>query len=291
MKISASLVKQLRDKTGAGMMDCKNALVETAGDIDQAIDWLREKGISKAAKKADRIAAEGLCNVLVKGNEAVILELNSETDFVAKNKEFLALLDTLANAILDSDATNTEEALKIDVDGRNIERVLIDATAKIGEKFSLRNVSKHTVSGNEVFGAYKHMGGRIVTLVVLEDGNADLAKDIAMHVAAINPTYLDQTDISEEVINHEREILTKEALNEGKPANIVEKMVVGRLNKYLKEICLVNQPFVKNPDLTVDKFMKENNSKIVSFLRVEVGTGIEKRVEDFASEVASVVGK
>ena len=291
MKISASLVKQLRDKTGAGMMDCKNALVETAGDIDQAIDWLREKGISKAAKKADRIAAEGLCNVLVKGNEAVILELNSETDFVAKNKEFLALLDTLANAILDSDATNTEEALKIDVDGRDIDRVLIDATAKIGEKFSLRNVSKHTVSGNEVFGAYKHMGGRIVTLVVLEDGNADLAKDIAMHVAAINPTYLDQTDISEEVINHEREILTKEALNEGKPANIVEKMVVGRLNKYLKEICLVNQPFVKNPDLTVDKFMKENNSKIVSFLRVEVGTGIEKRVEDFASEVASVVGK
>ena len=291
MKISASLVKQLRDKTGAGMMDCKNALVETAGDIDQAIDWLREKGISKAAKKADRIAAEGLCNVLVKGNEAVILELNSETDFVAKNKEFLALLDTLANAILDSDATNTEEALKIDVDGRDIERVLIDATAKIGEKFSLRNVSKHTVSENEVFGAYKHMGGRIVTLVVLEDGNSDLAKDIAMHVAAINPTYLDQTDISEEVINHEREILTKEALNEGKPANIVEKMVVGRLNKYLKEICLVNQPFVKNPDLTVDKFMKENNSKIVSFLRVEVGTGIEKRVEDFASEVASVVGK
>ncbi len=291
MKISASLVKQLRDKTGAGMMDCKNALVETAGDIDQAIDWLREKGISKAAKKADRIAAEGLCNVVVRGNEAVVLELNSETDFVAKNKEFLALLDTLANAILDSDATNTEEALKVDVDGRNIERVLIDATAKIGEKFSLRNVSKHTVSGNKVFGSYKHMGGRIITLVVLEDGNVDLAKDIAMHVAAINPTYLDQTDISEEVINHEREILTKEALNEGKPANIVEKMVVGRLNKYLKEICLVNQPFVKNPDLTVDKFMKENNSKIVSFLRVEVGTGIEKRVEDFASEVASVVGK
>ncbi len=291
MKISASLVKQLRDKTGAGMMDCKKALTETAGDMDQAIDWLREKGISKAAKKADRIAAEGLCNVVVRGNQAVMLELNSETDFVAKNKEFLELLETIANAVLDSDATNTEEALKVDVDGRNVERIVMDATAKIGEKFSLRNVSKHTVSDNEVFGAYKHMGGRIVTLVVLEDGNADLAKDMAMHVAAINPKYLDQTQISEEVINHEREMLTKEALNEGKPANIVEKMVVGRLNKYLKEICLVNQPFVKNPDLTVDKFMKENNSKIKSFLRLEVGEGIEKRVEDFASEVASVVNK
>lgn len=289
MKISASLVKQLRDKTGAGMMDCKKALTETAGDIDQAIDWLREKGISKAAKKADRIAAEGLCNVLVKGNKAVLLELNSETDFVAKNKEFLALLDTLANSILDSNATNTEEALKIDVDGRDIERLLIDATAKIGEKFSLRNVSLHTIADNEVFGAYKHMGGRIVTLVVLEDGNANLAKDIAMHVAAINPLYLDRSQISQEVIDHENHILTQEALNEGKPANIVEKMVVGRLNKYLKEICLLNQPFVKNPDLTVEKFMKENNSKIKSFLRLEVGVGIEKRVEDFAAEVASVV--
>lgn len=291
MKISASLVKELRVKTGAGMMDCKNALTETAGDIEQAIDWLREKGISKAAKKADRIAAEGLCNVIVKGNEAVVFELNSETDFVAKNKEFLGLLDTIGNAILDSDATNTEEALKVNVDGRDIERVLIDATAKIGEKFSLRRVSIHTVSGNEVFGSYKHMGGRIVTLVVLEDGNADIAKDIAMHVAAINPLYLDQSQISADVIEHEKEVLTNEALNEGKPANIVEKMVVGRLNKYLKEICLVNQPFVKNPDLTVDKFMKENNSKIKSFLRLGVGEGIEKRVEDFAAEVASVVKK
>jgi len=291
MKISASLVKQLRDKTGAGMMDCKKALTETAGDIDQAIDWLREKGISKAAKKADRIAAEGLCNVVVKGNQAVMLELNSETDFVAKNKEFLGLLDTIANAVLDSDATNTEEALKVNVDGRDVERIVIDATAKIGEKFSLRRVSKHTISGNEVFGSYKHMGGRIVTLVVLEEGNVDLAKDIAMHVAAINPKYLDQTQISQDVIDHEKDMLTKEALLEGKPANIVEKMVVGRLNKYLKEICLLNQPFVKNPDLTVDKFMKENNSKIKSFLRLEVGEGIDKKVEDFASEVASVVNK
>jgi elongation factor Ts len=290
MKISASLVKQLRDKTGAGMMDCKKALTETDGDIEAAVEMLKEKGISKAAKKADRIAAEGLCNVVVKGNEAVMLELNSETDFVAKNKEFLGLLDTLANAILDSDANNTEEALKVNVDGRDVERVIVDATAKIGEKFSLRRVSKHSISGNEIFGAYKHMGGRIVTLVVLEDGTPELAKDIAMHVAAINPKYLDQSLISEEVIEQKRKELTEEALEEGKPANIVEKMVVGRLNKYLKEICLVNQPFVKNPDLTVDKFMKENNSKVKSFLRLEVGEGIEKRVEDFAAEVAATVG-
>jgi elongation factor Ts len=289
MKISASLVKQLREKTGAGMMDCKRALTETGGDIEAAVEMLKEKGISKAAKKADRIAAEGLCNVIVRGNDAVMLELNSETDFVAKNKEFLALLDTLANAILDSDASTTEEALKVDVNGVDIERVIVDATAKIGEKFSLRNVSRHSVSGNELFGAYKHMGGRIVTLVVLEDGTAELAKDMAMHVAAINPKYLDQSLISQEVIDQKKKELTEEALEEGKPANIVEKMVIGRLNKYLKEICLVNQPFVKNPDLTVDKYMKENNSKVKSFLRLEVGEGIEKRVEDFAAEVAATV--
>ena len=289
MKISASLVKQLREKTGAGMMDCKRSLTETDGDIELAVEMLKEKGISKAAKKAERIAAEGLCNLLVKGNEAVMLELNSETDFVAKNKEFLGLLDTLASAILDSDATNTEEALKVDVDGRDIERVIIDATAKIGEKFSLRRVSKHTISGNETFGAYKHMGGKIVALVVLEDGTPDLARDMAMHVAAINPKYLDQSLISQEVIEQKRIDLTEEALEEGKPANIVEKMVIGRLNKYLKEICLVNQPYVKNPDLTVDKFMKENNSKVKSFLRLEVGEGIEKKVEDFAAEVAATV--
>ncbi len=289
MKISASLVKQLREKTGAGMMDCKRALTETDGDIEAAVEMLKEKGISKAAKKADRIAAEGLCNVVVRGNDAVMLELNSETDFVAKNKEFLALLDTIAYAILDSDASTTEEALKVDVNGVDVERVIVDATAKIGEKFSLRNVSRHSISGNELFGAYKHMGGRIVTLVVLEDGTADLAKDMAMHVAAINPKYLDQSLISQEVIDQKKKELTEEALEEGKPANIVEKMVIGRLNKYLKEICLVNQPFVKNPDLTVDKFMKENNSKVKSFLRLEVGEGIEKRVEDFAAEVAATV--
>lgn len=291
MVISASMVKELRGKTGAGMMDCKRALTETSGDMDLAQDWLREKGISKAAKKADRIAAEGLCRVIVKGNEAVMYELNSETDFVAKNKEFLELLDTLSSALINSDVTNAEEALKLETDGKNLERVLIDATSRIGEKLSLRRVSRTIKNDNEHFGAYKHMGGRIVTLVVLEGANEEVAKDVAMHVAAINPKYIDKSEISEDIIAHEREILTKEALNEGKPANIVEKMVIGRLNKYLKEICLLNQPFVKNPDLTVEKHVKELGGNILSFLRLEVGEGIEKRSDDFAEEVMSQIGK
>ncbi len=291
MAISAQLVKQLRDKTGAGMMDCKKALTETEGNIDLAIDWLREKGISKAAKKADRIAAEGLCNVLAKGNEAIIFELNSETDFVAKNKEFLALLDTLGEAIYNSKVTNLEEALKVVVDGKDLERVLVEATSKIGEKLSLRRVSRITKTDEQNFGAYKHMGGRIVTLVVIDGANEEVAKDLAMHVAAINPKYIDKSEISDEVIAHERTVLTNEALNEGKPANIVEKMVVGRLNKYLKEICLVNQPFVKDPDLTVEKYVKNAGGNIVSFLRLEVGEGIEKRSDDFAEEVMSQLNK
>ena len=289
MAISAKMVKQLRDKTGAGMMDCKKALTATEGNMDTAIDWLREKGISKAAKKADRIAAEGLCNIAVNNDEAIILELNSETDFVAKNKEFLDLLAGITNAVLESKASNLEEALQVELDGETIEKVLVSATFTIGEKLSLRRVTRVTKQDGEFFGAYKHMGGRIVTLVLLEGGSDDAAKDIAMHVAAINPKYLDQTQISEEVIAHETQVLTNEALNEGKPANIVEKMVIGRLNKYLKEICLVNQPFVKNPDETVQQFLKSNNATVKSFLRLEVGEGIEKRQDDFAEEVMAQV--
>lgn len=291
MAISAKLVKQLRDKTGAGMMDCKKALTETDGNIDAAIDWLREKGISKAAKKADRIAAEGLCNIGVNGNEAIVLELNSETDFVAKNDQFLDLLEKLTNGVLASDATNLEEALKVELDGKSIEQLLVEATASIGEKLSLRRVERVVKTDSQNFGAYKHMGGKIVSLVLLEGGSEEAAKDVSMHVAAINPKYLDQSEISEEVVAHERQVLTNEALNEGKPANIVEKMVAGRLNKYLKEICLVNQPFVKNPDLTVEKFVQEKGASILSFTRLEVGEGIEKRQDDFAEEVMAQVNK
>ena len=291
MKITASMVKELRNKTGAGMMDCKRALSDTAGDMDAAMDYLREKGIAKAAKKADRIAAEGLCSVVVKGNEAVIFELNSETDFVAKNKEFLELLDLLGNAIINSKVTNAEEALKVMVDGKDIERVIVDATSKIGEKLSLRRVSRIVKTDEDNFGAYKHMGGRIVTLVVLNKATEEVAKDVAMHVAAINPKFIDKSEISEQELAHEKEMLTKEALNEGKPANIVEKMVIGRLNKYLKDVCLVNQAFVKNPDLTVEKHVKANGGTILSFIRLEVGEGIEKRNDDFAAEVMNQVSK
>ncbi|MCK5388276.1 MAG: elongation factor Ts [Candidatus Izimaplasma sp.] len=291
MTITASMVKELRNKTGAGMMDCKRALSETGGDMDQAIDYLRENGIAKAAKKADRIAAEGLCNVVVKGNEAIIFELNSETDFVAKNKEFLELLDALGTAIMNSTATNIDEALKVMMNGKDIERVIVDATSKIGEKLSLRRVSRIVKTDEDNFGAYKHMGGRIVVLTVINKTNEEVAKDVAMHVAAINPKFIDKSEISEEELAHEKEMLTKEALNEGKPANIVEKMVIGRLNKYLKDVCLVNQAFVKNPDLTVEKHVKANGGSILSFIRLEVGEGIEKRNDNFAEEVMGQLNK
>ncbi len=197
------------------------------------------------------------------------------------------LLDNLAETLIDSNATNETEALAVEMDGQTVADVLVSATAKIGEKFSLRRFTRVTKSDDESFGVYKHMGGKIVALTVVKGTDEEVARDIAMHVAAINPKYLSQDQINDEVIAHEKEVLTNEALNEGKPANIVEKMVMGRLNKYLKEICLVNQPFVKNPDLTVEKFVKQNNGQIVSFLRLEVGEGIEKRVEDFAREVRS----
>ncbi len=287
--ISAQLVKELREITGAGMMDCKKALTETNGDIEAAITWLREKGISKAAKKADRIAAEGACAVLVKGNKAVVYELNSETDFVAKNENFINVVSEVGNLIVNSNATNTEEALQINANGVKIEDVIIAATAKIGEKISLRRVNVVNKTDSQSFGAYSHMGGKIVVLTVLEGANEEIAKDVAMHVAAMKPLYLDMSEVSEEEIQKEREIAKQQSLNEGKPLNIVEKMIDGRVNKYFKEICLVNQPFVKNPDQTVEQYVKANNGKIVKFLRLEVGEGIEKKKDDFVAEVMKAV--
>ncbi len=287
MAITASLVKELRDKTGAGMMDCKKALQATDGDLDKAVDWLREKGIAKAAKKQSRIAAEGVCSVLTDGNQALVFELNCETDFVAKNDNFQALVDAIGATLLNSTAANLEEALELDHDGKKLEDVLVEATAKIGEKISLRRVQRFTKTDSASFGAYNHMGGKIVSLTIVDNVDEDVAKDISMHVAALNPRYLHQDDISDDVIAHEKQILKAEALNEGKPEHIVEKMVIGRLNKYLKEICLVNQPFVKDPDVTVEQFVKNNGGKILSFVRLEVGEGIEKKQEDFAAEVAS----
>ncbi|MFA5542325.1 MAG: translation elongation factor Ts [Bacilli bacterium] len=287
--ISAQLVKELREITGAGMMDCKKALVETNGNIEDAITWLREKGISKAAKKSDRVAAEGLCSIALEKNKAVVFEVNSETDFVAKNENFIKVVDEIGQAILNSDATNTEEALKVLSNGKTVEEVVVAATAKIGEKISLRRVNVITKTDSQVFGAYSHMGGKIVSLTLLDGANDEVAKDVAMHIAAMKPVYLDMTQIPAEEVEKEREIAKQQSLNEGKPLNIVEKMVEGRVNKYFKEICLVYQPFVKNPDQTVEQYVKANNGKVVKFLRLEVGEGIDKKACDFVAEVMAAV--
>ncbi|KDP13249.1 elongation factor Ts [Staphylococcus chromogenes] len=287
MAISAKLVKELREKTGAGMMDCKKALQETDGDIDKAIDYLREKGIAKAAKKADRIAAEGITHVEVKGNEAVIVEINSETDFVARNEGFQQLVKEIANQILETKAESVEALNETTLpNGKKVSEHMNEAISTIGEKLSLRRFALRTKTDNDAFGAYLHMGGRIGVLSVVE-GTTDeeAAKDVAMHIAAINPKYVSSDQVSEEEINHEREVLKQQALNEGKPENIVEKMVEGRLRKYLQEICAVNQDFVKNPDQTVEEFLKSKSGQLVDFVRYEVGEGLEKREENFADEV------
>jgi elongation factor Ts len=291
MAITAQQVKELRERTGAGMMDCKGALEHTNGDMEAAIDYLREKGIAKAAKKAGRIAAEGLCNVVIKGNEAVIYELNSETDFVAKNNQFLDLLSEVGNAIINSKATNTEEALNATLNGKTLETVIADATATIGEKISLRRVSRVTKQDSQGFGSYLHMGGRIAVINVMEKEDMEVAKDMAMHIAAQNPKYLDRSEVDQETLEHEKHVLTQQALAEGKPANIVDKMVIGRLNKYLQDICLVDQGFVKDPDQKVSEYLKSNKNAVKSFIRLAVGEGIEKKEEDFAAEVAAQLKK
>ncbi len=287
MAIKASLVKELREKTGAGMMDCKKALKESDGDIDKAVDYLREKGISKAQKKADRIAAEGLTNVVKGDNKAVLYELNSETDFVAKNDHFTSLLDKIGRTVLASDAESVEETLALELEGETIEKQIMETSAKIGEKLTLRRVQVHEKNEDQVFGSYVHMGGKIASLAVLDGVDENVAKDVAMHVAAINPQYLKEDDVDASFIEHEKEVLRKEALNEGKPEHIVEKMVTGRLNKYLKEICLIHQPFVKDQETSVGEYVKQAGGEIVAFDRIEIGEGVEKKEENFAEEVAA----
>lgn len=283
----AQLVKELRERTGAGMMDCKKALEATGEDMDKAIDWLRENGIAKAAKKGDRVASEGLTKIYEEGNKAILLELNSETDFVAKNEQFLELLDKLAKNILKSDVKTVEEASTITIDGETINDIIINATATIGEKISLRRFEILTKNDDEQFVTYSHMGGRIGVVVVVKGDNEETSRQVAMHIAASNPQYLDETQIDPEVLKHEEEILRKEALNEGKPENIVDNMVKGRMQKFKKEICLLDQPFVIDPDLTVQKALENNGLVITSFARYEVGEGIEKEEVDFAAEVAA----
>ena len=289
-QITASLVKELRERTGAGMMDCKKALQKTEGVIEAAIDYLRENGIAKAAKKADRIAAEGLAYIEVKGNKAVILEINSETDFVAKNEKFVALVKNVAEAILAAEPATLEEALQVEAQGGTVEAVINEGIATIGEKLSLRRFEVVTKSDADAFGAYSHMGGRIGVLTLVEGStDEEAAKDVAMHIAALAPKYLDESEVPADVLEHEKKVLTEQALNEGKPANIVEKMIVGRINKFLEEITVVNQKFVKDDSFTVEKFLASKGGKLAKFVRYEVGEGIEKKEDNFAEEVMSQV--
>lgn len=287
--ISAALVKELREITGAGMMDCKKALVETNGNIEEAVTWLREKGIMKAAKKENRIAAEGVCAYAIAGNKAIVYEVNAETDFVAKNQKFLDYVNEIGHAVLNSDAKNDEEALEAKTAEGTVKDLIIAAIATIGEKISLRRVNVFTKTDSQIFGAYSHMGGRIVVLSVLDGDNAEVAKDICMHVAAMSPKYLDRSKVDADFLANETEILRQETLNEGKPENIVDKIVVGKVQKMLKTICLVDQMFVKNQDITVGQYAKDNKSNIVTYIRLEVGEGIEKKKDDFAAEVMAAV--
>ena len=287
--ITANMVKELREQTGAGMLDCKKALTETNGNMEEAVTWLREKGISKAAKKQSRIAAEGLASVVVSGNKAVIVEVNSETDFVAKNPEFTGLVDTIANTILENNVSDVEEALKLSVDGTTIEDMIVDKTATIGEKLSFRRFEIVTKEDNQVFGTYSHMGGKIVTLALLEGEDVEVAKDVAMQIAAMRPLYLDKESVPEDRIEKEREVLTQQAENEGLDANKLPMIVNGRLNKFFDEICLLEQGFVKEGKMKVSKYVESKNMKILSFVRYEVGEGMEKREENFADEVSKQI--
>ena len=284
--ISASLVKELREKTGAGMLDCKKALEANDGDISKSIDWLREKGISKAAKKADRIAAEGVASILIKGNKAAIVEVNSETDFVAKNEEFTSMVKTILETIIDTDVKTVEDALKLDCGEGSINDLIIAKTAKIGEKLSLRRFEIVTKSDSEEFGEYIHMGGKIAVLITVDGASSDVAKDCAMHAAAMRPKYLNKDSVPTEEVEKEREILKEQAMNEGKPEEIAAKMVEGRIRKFYEEICLEEQSFVKDSDYKVREYVKSKGGVITSMVRFEVGEGMEKREENFAEEVA-----
>ena len=288
--ISASLVKELREKTGAGMMDCKKALEECNANIDEAIDWLREKGISKAAKKADRIAAEGLAAILVDGNNAAIVEVNSETDFVAKNAEFQELVNTILKTIIANDAKTVEELNECNAGESTIAELVVSKTATIGEKLSIRRFTKLTKEDSQNFGEYIHMGGKIAVLTLIDGANTDVAKDVAMHAAAMRPLYTRSSEVPTAVLDKEKEIMREQLINEGKPEDKIDNILVGKVNKYYEEVCLENQIFVKaeNKEKVAD-YVKANGGTINTMIRYEVGEGMEKREENFAEEVAKQI--
>ena len=285
--MNASLIRELRDISGAGMMDCKKALEENGNDIKKATEWLREKGIAKAAKKAGRIAAEGLSTIVTNGNKAVVLEINCETDFVAKNEKFEKFVNDVANTILNSDAKTNEEALALPCEDGTLNDYVTNMTATIGEKISFRRFANVTKEDGENFGAYIHMGGKISVLTILKGASEAVAKDVSMHVAAMRPEFVKKDDVPADRLENEKKILTEEVIREGKPANIAEKIVMGKLNKFYKEVCLEEQDFVKDNSVTVSKYISNNGGSLVDVIRFEVGEGLEKRQDNFAEEVAA----
>ena len=287
--MNTSLIKELRDLSGAGLMDCKKALEASNNDIDEAIDYLRKKGISKAAKKADRVAAEGLSTVVIDGNNASIVEVNCETDFVAKNEKFVNLVNKIAELIVKNDVKTMEEAMSLSTEEGTLNDTIVNFTATIGEKISFRRFARLSKTDSQNFGSYIHMGGRIAVLTLLEGADEETAKDVSMHAAAMRPSYVKREDVPAEEVERETSVLKEPAMNEGKPAEIAEKMVNGRINKFYKEICLEEQDFVKDSDMTVGAFVKSKNGSIVNMVRFEVGEGIEKKEENFAEEVMNQI--
>ena len=287
--MNTSLIKELRDLSGAGLMDCKKALEASNNDIDEAIDYLRKKGISKAAKKADRVAAEGLSTVVIDGNNASIVEVNCETDFVAKNEKFVNLENKIAELIVKNDVKTMEEAMSLSTEEGTLNDTIVNFTATIGEKISFRRFARLSKTDSQNFGSYIHMGGRIAVLTLLEGADEETAKDVSMHAAAMRPSYVKREDVPAEEVERETSVLKEQAMNEGKPAEIAEKMVNGRINKFYKEICLEEQDFVKDSDMTVGAFVKSKNGSIVNMVRFEVGEGIEKKEENFAEEVMNQI--
>ena len=286
MSITASMVKELRESTGAGMMDAKKALTETSGDFEAAVDWLRTKGLAKAAKKSDRVAAEGLVAVFVDGPNGVAIEVNSETDFVAKNAEFQEMVKGFAGVALNCDSL--EALINADFQGKKISEVITDKIATIGENLSLRRIAK--ISGDQVV-SYVHNAaadgmGAIAVLVALKGNNEEFGRQVAMHIAAANPQALNKDDLDPSIIEREKSVLTDQARESGKPEQVIEKMIDGRMKKFLSEVTLLGQDFVIDPDLTVEAAAKQSGVEIINYIRVAVGEGIEKKEEDFAAEVA-----
>ena len=295
MAVTAAQVKDLREKTGAGMMDCKNALAASDGDMQKAIDWLREKGIAKSVKKASRIAAEGLSKVIIDGNKACLVEINSETDFVAKNEQFLSLLENVTKTILNASPKTNEEALALNYNGKILNDLFVEATATIGEKIVLRRFEVVSKNDDEIFGDYVHMGGSKTALVVVKGGDADLAHHIAMQIASMSPSYVSSQDLPKDVVDHERQIQTEivknDEVNKNKPEQILEKMIEGKVSKSLKDMCLVDQEYFLDSSKKVSQVLKEANASVTTFVRYEVGEGLEKREENFAEEVAKQMNK